>query len=290
MKRKKKIIIILILVLLILATATSWSGGQQEKAGVSKDMGPVKLIHHERAMPVKKEYTERMASLFVKENPNIEIEVMVIPPAEYVKKMLILFASGTVGDVLWLVSSDNFGPYASKQQLLNLDPFVENDNYDLKQFYNTSIQSLRYKGQLYALPSMMHPGHSGLYYNVDAFDQAGIDYPNLEWDYDNLLRTAKKLTIDKDNDGKTDQYALDALTVWAKVLTVIRSFGGDFLDPDGKKCLVTEPEAIEAIGWVSDLINKHSFALSPHPAHEQIAFLNTVQKFAAGITTMFYSG
>lgn len=250
----------------------------------------VTLIHNERAMPVKMKYTEKMAELFVKEHPNIRIKLSVIPPAEYFKKMLILFATGTVGDLSWTCTTENFGPFASRDVLLNLDPYIETDDYDLKPFYSIATEGLRFRGHLYSLPTMMHPGHTGLFYNIDAFDKAGVEYPNWEWTYDDLLKAAQKLTQDFDQDGKIDQWGIDPPTVWAKVLTVIRSFGGDLLSKDGKRALMAEPESIQAITYVADLINKYRVALSPFPAAEQLAFLTTVQKFSAGRTTMFISG
>ena len=47
---------------------------------------------------------------------------------------------------------------------------------------------------------------SGIIYNKDLFRKAGLDPDHPPKDWNELYEFARKLTVDKNRDGKTDQY------------------------------------------------------------------------------------
>ena len=68
------------------------------------------------------------------------------------------------------------------------------------------------------------------------FDAAGIPYPDDTWDWAKLIEVGKQLTLDKNSDGKTDQWGLytetsDMENYW---LSLVWQNGGDFFAADGK--------------------------------------------------------
>lgn len=250
----------------------------------------ITLIQRYTTYPYRVKLYEEKAAEFAKEHPNIQVKLLLTPPGEYTKKMLVLFASGTIGDTLWTCNASNHGNFTAKGTLFNLDPYVEADSYDLNQFIPTAIEGLSYKGELYGLPIAYHPGHVGLFYNKDAFDKTGVGYPNWDWTYDDLLEAAKTLTQDFDKDGRIDQWGIYPPTGWAKLVALIRSYGGNMLSKDGGTVLIAEPEAVEAIGFVGDLINKYQVAPSPLAVTGIGVHLTMTQQFAAGLVSMFQSG
>jgi maltose-binding protein MalE len=62
-------------------------------------------------------------------------------------------------------------------------------------------------GRQYALPK--YHGALAPYYNKDLFDQAHVDYPSDYWTHDDYLAATKRITPDRNKDGKPNlQYDL----------------------------------------------------------------------------------
>jgi len=86
-------------------------------------------------------------------------------------------------------------------------------------------------------------------FNQDLFEAAGITPPSFEepWTWDDLSLAAKKLTLDTDNDGLTDQWGL-AMGLRRSANFIMNhsiAFGGSFFyeNEDGKlETRVSEPE------------------------------------------------
>ncbi|HHW11370.1 MAG TPA: extracellular solute-binding protein [Firmicutes bacterium] len=106
-----------------------------------------------------------------------------------------------------------------------------------------------------------HAGVSGLIYNQELFDRAGLLYPNENWNYDDLMSAARKLTV-RNSSGETVQWGMNAPFQRSPLLTVMHSFGGNWIDSTGTKSLLASPGSIAGIKWVSDLMNTyHASAL-----------------------------
>ena len=63
------------------------------------------------------------------------------------------------------------------------------------------------------------------------FDAAGIPYPDDTWDWAKLVEVGKQLTLDKDGDGKTDQWGFytettDMENYWS---SLVWQNGGDII-------------------------------------------------------------
>jgi multiple sugar transport system substrate-binding protein len=94
-----------------------------------------------------------------------------------------------------------------------------------------------------------------LFYNKDMFDKAGVAYPTADWTWDDLRAAAKKLTLDTNGDGKTDQYGYsfdmwDMEPGWSEA---VWSYGGDILNADHTKTLIGEPASREAWQFLHDM-------------------------------------
>jgi ABC-type glycerol-3-phosphate transport system substrate-binding protein len=48
----------------------------------------------------------------------------------------------------------------------------------------------------------------GVYFNKTLFDQANLPYPDSAWTWKGMLESARKLTKDRDGDGKNDQFGI----------------------------------------------------------------------------------
>ena len=126
-----------------------------------------------------------------------------------------------------------------------------------------------------------------LYYNKDMFDTAGLAYPNDAWTYDDLRAAAKKLTLDKNGDGTTDQWGFwdggyDMEPFWG---ALVWAYGGEVVDPAAGKTLIGSPEAKSAFQlldamWMTD---------KSMPTEQQLAQFG-YDGFLAGVAAMGASG
>ncbi|MGQ9555997.1 MAG: extracellular solute-binding protein, partial [Anaerolineae bacterium] len=116
-------------------------------------------------------------------------------------------------------------------------------------------------------------------YNKDMFDAAGLDYPNEEWTFDDLLVAAQKLT-----NADTGDWGYFGLPSSWNNLLYVGPWGGAFVNDDETKCLVDAPETIEALQWWADLRLKHK--VHPMPADQEVLAALGAQPFHTGKVAM----
>lgn len=126
---------------------------------------------------------------FEKENPEIKIDFMHIPQ-NYFQKIHLLFASNTAPDVIFI--NNLYLPIYANANLLEELTVNQND------FYPQALEALSWNGKLYAIPRDV--SNLVVFYNKDLFDRKNITYPASEWNFDDFLKTAQKLT-DKNTFG-----------------------------------------------------------------------------------------
>ena len=193
---------------------------------------------------------------FEKENPGYKVELQFVPFGEYFTKLQTMIAGGTPPDVASL-NMENLQSFAALGTLVDLDPYVQKDNYDLGQYYPATVQMHSYKGRLYALPASFST--VVLFYNKNLFDEAGIAYPDAGWDWDKLIEVGKKLTKDTDGDGRTDQFGYSR--AWWPMYLWLN--GADLFNEDKTRCTLTDPAAVEGIQKMVDLWMVHEIAPTP---------------------------
>ena len=130
-----------------------------------------------------------MLADFEKQNPDIKIDFMHIPQ-NYFQKIHLLFASNTAPDVIFI--NNLYLPIYANANLLEELTVNQND------FYPQALEALSWNGKLYAIPRDV--SNLVVFYNKDLFDRKNITYPTSEWNFDDFLKTAQKLT-DKNTFG-----------------------------------------------------------------------------------------
>ena len=210
-----------------------------------------------------------------KTHPEIKVKLEHTPYRGYIDKLLTRIAGGGAPDII-ATEVDLFVTFQSKNVLLNLTPFIENDpEFDLSDFFPEVIDRFTIKNKLYCVPRDTAP-FACVFYNKKVFDEMGVPYPSDDWDWNGLLNTAQLLT--RTESYKTTQYGFYA---WAWQ-NFVYSNGGKLVDnvKSPTVCLLDQPEAIEGLEFYTDLIHKYKVAPSP------VALTN----LAMGVQTMFVTG
>ncbi len=141
------------------------------------------------------------------------------------------------------------------------------DNVDLKdsKWNQEVVNTMTYGDSVYGVAAGRAEPKLGVYWNKRLFEEAGLD-PNLpydlqasgEWTWDKFEELCKKLTIDKNNDGVIDTYALASFSVdFMRGAVVSNSAVYIGKDDSGKFFNGTEdPKFLEAAQWFQSLIEK----------------------------------
>ncbi len=183
---------------------------------------------------------------------HLNIRVFYTPDPDSVEEtMLADMEAGTAPDVFAGCCS-YFPIWAQNGYTLDLRPYVEAeldqatiDDWDPAQYKTFFTRD----GRQYGLPK--YHGALALYFNKDIFDEYNVDYPDDTWDHDDYLDAMKRLTHDRNGDGKTDLWGSMIDISWERIQVHVNAWGGHFVDPDDpSRCLMGEPEALQAMEWI----------------------------------------
>jgi len=228
-------------------------------------------------------YTDAVAK-FNQRDPNITVNAQHIPADEYKQKVETMIAAGTPPDVFWL-HANYFAKFQKAGVLKDLQPYIDRDQYPIDAFYETAVGQFSAEGQILGIPR--ETSSIVVAYNKNLFDEAGLDYPTEDWTYDDLLEMALALTK-RDAQGNVVQFGMSVpLALGTYMWPTIWSFGGEVLNrPDKNKCMLTKPETIQALQWLSDLVNVHKVA----PAAAELAGQGPMDLFISNKLAMAFIG
>ncbi|MBA2381493.1 MAG: sugar ABC transporter substrate-binding protein, partial [Chloroflexi bacterium] len=216
-------------------------------------------------------------------NPKITVKVTVSDWDTYWDKLQTGIAGGDAPDV-FAMDGPLFPDYQSRNVLLDLKPYIDKSGYDLGQLADQAVGDFTTADGQFGLPRDLNV--VALFYNKKMFDAASLPYPDDTWDWAKLVEVGKKLTIDSNGDGKTDQWGLytetsDMENYWS---SLVWQNGGDIVAPDGKSSLLGTDQAVGGIQFLQDLIWKDKIV--PDPA----LFAETGDAFEQGKAAMEVNG
>lgn len=175
-----------------------------------------------------------------------------------------LNAAGELPDVFWM-SSGFVDEFAQDGLLYNIQEFVDRDVMSqAENYFTASFDAARWpdksEGDMYGFTH--HFVETVLYYNVDAFDAAGVDYPSEGWTWDDFLVAAQALTIDENDDGLMDQYGYEFYGRYAHIESWVYQNNGRWLNEEKTEFAPNEA-AIEAVMFLDSLIDEYGVAPTP---------------------------
>ena len=134
-----------------------------------------------------------------------------------------------------------------------------------------------------------------VFFNKRLFREAGLD-PNLpydlqksgQWTWEKFLEIAKKLTIDKNNDGIPDTYAMPADLSTEILDAFVSSNGAMYVNKDPKTGMLfnasNRPEFIEAVRFYMQL--RDAKIMKPKPAGDNVPWNWHIPEFNDGKVAM----
>ncbi|MGC8890894.1 MAG: ABC transporter substrate-binding protein [bacterium] len=198
---------------------------------------------------------------YMKLNPNIKIEILHIPWAQYWVKIPAMCAAKEGPDV-FNIDSATLRDFVDMGVLEEITPsLLKKLDIDLSTYHPFVWKEVKIYGKIWTIPYGISPSY--LIYNKTMFEKAGINRPDVNWNWNDFLTAAKKLTEPASGatPGKFGTFTNQALAnYWAQY---IWQNGGEILNTQHTKCLLDQPKAVEAMQWIQDLIIKHKVAPLP---------------------------
>lgn len=216
------------------------------------------------------------------ESTGVKVDIQVTPWRDYWTMLEAATQGGEMPDVFWM-HSDQISSYAQYDDiLLNLSDKIENsDKIDLANYPENLVSIYQNeKGDQLAVPKDIDT--CAVWYNKKMFDEAGIEYPTVDWTWDDFREIAKKLTNPEKNQYGT---AIKPGSYQESWYSTIYAYGGEVISEDKKKSGFDNPKTIEAMQLIENVIKDGSM-----PEYSVVAENNTEELMMAGTVAMTFQG
>lgn len=207
------------------------------------------------ASPAERRSLQQVLRQFEATHPMIHVKFEEIVD-QYMDVMKTRLIGDAAPDVFYLDSLE--APFLMANDVLEpLNTYIIPE-FDLADFEPQLLAAFQVQDQIFGLPKDYST--LALFYNTNAFAEAGIPQPPRTWD--ELRTIAKQLTIDRNQDGKPEQYGLGILPELARVAYMIRALGGELVDEQGYATFAS-PNGLEGLQQLVDQYRIDRTAVRP---------------------------
>jgi multiple sugar transport system substrate-binding protein len=258
--RKDKALLALTILLLVACN------GKTTSAPVLTPVGPSGgLVSISFAVPdweLELGYLNRLVKEFEAQNPGIRVglksfnEILDLPSGEFYPTDDFWFKLASAADVFQVIFVNGIDRQAVRDGLVrDLKPFIDADpTFHAYDFYPGALEATAWDGGIWAMPTALN--YELILFDKEAFDAAGVAYPEIGWTWDDFLAKARSLTV---RSG-------DQVTYWGFVRSdfmfrpaiFIELRTGPLLDeattPPTPR--FTDAEVAKAVQWWADLVLK----------------------------------
>ena len=221
----------------------------KEETAADNDPVTINFWHHYSAQSAENDTLMNvLIPKFEEENPGIKVNAVSHEWADLHEKLLISAQSGTLPDVARLDSA--WIPEFEKMGILTALDEEMSDYADIASgLLDSAMSTAQVGGHSYGLA--LNTNSKILFYNVQAFSDAGIDVPQT---MDEFVEAVRKLAGTNENGQQVWGYNEPALAGW-NLCPFIWSMGGAITNEEGTAAsgYINSTETIEAIQMMADL-------------------------------------
>ncbi|WP_297486672.1 sugar ABC transporter substrate-binding protein [uncultured Cetobacterium sp.] len=246
--------------------------GNEDKKEIKKKILKVALWDANQ-----KPIVENIIEDFEKRNPNINVIVEITPFSQYWTKLETSATGGQLQDIFW-INAPNFKKYASANMILPIQNLVDNKSINIEELPKGMIKMYSYNGELLASPKDIDT--TALWYNKEIFKKYNISEPNDNWTWEDMINTSKEIK------AKSGMYGL-ALSYEGQedYYEIISQFGGEVISTDKKTSGFNNPNTIDAIKEIKNLISEGVI-----PGLGEVSDTRASDLFQSQKVAMTYSG
>jgi sn-glycerol 3-phosphate transport system substrate-binding protein len=222
---------------------------------------------------------------FEAENPDIDVEAVYSGNyTDTTTKALTAAKSGNPPALAVLLATDIY-TFIDEDVVVPIDQFVTADDQAwVDGFMPAYLASARVDGHLWAVP--FQRSTAVLYWNKEAFKEAGLDPEVYPKTWDEMVAFAKALTTDGSTGTKRYGLGIPGSTNSAHWMfgALVAQNGGRLSSEDGTETYLTDPKVVEALQFWADLSAKEG--VSPPGLQE---WGTTPQDFMEGRLAMIWT-
>jgi ABC-type glycerol-3-phosphate transport system substrate-binding protein len=199
---------------------------------------------------------------FMKQHPEIEVELAPIPGGEYEAKVQTMAAAKTLGDVMWSSACFSYHIRLMKQGLIApVDDHLEAAGISKEEWLPAAVETLTLEGKMLGLPKCCHPSVAHIWCNDTMFEAAGFPAPETYGNnHADLMNWAKTMAKGPEGDRQVYGYCFGGGGFeWN--YSALRSFGGWEYNEAGTECLADSDKWWEWAQWTNEFFRKD---LTPH--------------------------
>jgi ABC-type glycerol-3-phosphate transport system substrate-binding protein len=243
----KKILYFAIVLVLVCSPSLFAAGAQEEPAG--PEMTTITWASWALAEESLKPIYMSMVEEFMQQNPDINVETVAYPWAQYKDQIIISASAGNAPDVAH-IKEEWVAPLKEMKALLPLGDLMG----DKADFFPELVKGVTYDNEILCVPWFTNP--YAMYYNKTLMKKAGVT--DLPTNWSELMAAAKKISaLGKDDNGnKIYGYLQPNSKVSSgqgyNFFPVMWAYGGNFADSNGNITLNT-PENVAAFKFAKQL-------------------------------------
>ena len=193
-------------------------------------------------------WTDEIIPAFEEGHSGISVTFENAESPDYADKLYTQAVAGDSPDVMFVWDNINYN-LLQKGQLLQLDDYFDSEY--LEDFYPALVKAHLLEGQLFGMPKYVST--VVMAYNKDILDEAGVDHPDGNWDWDDYL-VAYEATTKRDDSGNVIQWG--NYVAQAFLQHYVWMNGGEWMNTEifGTECLLNSEAAVEALRFNHDQI------------------------------------
>lgn len=145
----------------------------------------------------------------LEEMTNTDLDIVLVPHKEYEQKMVQMFATNDIPDVVQGSGGVNGKEMAGSVEagvFMPLDELLKKYGQNLlKKVPKEAWENVTYQGKIYAIPEYLsNPSRRATWIRKDLLDKTGLPVPKTVDEYMNVLRAFKKLGVENPYMGRQD--------------------------------------------------------------------------------------
>jgi len=205
--------------------------------------------------PIERQLLQEVLKNFEANNPKIIVKYEVIAD-QYMDVLKTRLIGETAADVFYLDALE--APALIQPGALEpLDNYITPE-FDIRDFESILLNAFQQDGRTYGLPKDFST--LALFYHKKAFQAATLSQLPTTWK--ELQEYSKKLTIDKNKDGKIEQYGFGVILEIARQYFMIKAFDGELINLEGKATFAS-PESLKGLQLIIDQYRQDKSSVQP---------------------------
>ena len=240
---RRRLLVVLAALGLLAGACTSGGDDQSSPSGETAS-GPITLTMWHGYTDVEADWFNAAIDQWNSENPDIQIDPLFVNNDKALQKLTVALQGGEAPDITYQYGS-SLPQVAAAPGLMDLTAWTQQPDVNWEDFIPGARAAATFQGKVLGIPALID--NLALVYNKTLFDEAGLEYPNADWTWDDLRAAAKALT-DTSKKQFGFSYPMDASedSVW-HYDPLLWQNGGSILTEDETKAAFNSPEGVEAL-------------------------------------------